>query len=109
LILLQIQGLLLISQKTEPAPKRPKKASTIPKNRTGSGRQIGNRGTNRLEPDAVPYDEHEKKDEENSVWFTEYEEIYRFEDRRIVCSVAGICPNGLQPAIEFRLRELDKN
>src|SRR6266851_3582226 len=33
----------------------PKKASIIPKNRTGSGRQNGNRGTNRLEPDAVPF------------------------------------------------------
>ena len=52
LILQQNQGLLLIFRTIEVTPKRPKKASIIPKNWTGSGRTKGNLGRDKFEVDA---------------------------------------------------------
>jgi hypothetical protein len=53
LILQQNQGLLLIFRTIEVTPKRPKKASIIPKTRTGSGRTKGNLGRDKFEVDPL--------------------------------------------------------
>jgi hypothetical protein len=53
LILQQNRGLLLIFRTIEVTPKRPKKASIIPKNPTGSGRRNANLGRDKFEVDAL--------------------------------------------------------
>jgi hypothetical protein len=62
LIILQNRGLLAISRKIEAAPKRPKKASIIPKNRTGSGRRKGNLEGDKFEFDAPVWSEKVRRE-----------------------------------------------